>query len=582
MNLIKPIGIIWLFFFTINSLFGAEDTYWLKIYSQENLKEFKISPLQKFSTDPKRDEYLKDLLTDLKSRMYIEASIDSIWTNNIDTLEVLLHIGRSYDIKVELPEVFKKSKRSGSKFFENNFFNTIQSIDQQLVYWQENGYPFAEISWDSLTIDSLQIQMKAKIDKGPLITFDSISNKENGKISESFLKSYLGIKKDMPYQESVLSESDKLLKKLPFVRFVKPSTVSFHSNEATINIYLAQRKVSKFDFLVGLLPNSESTGKILITGEAKLQLQNAFKRGEEIYFEWKRVKANSQQLKLKFNYPYILQSPIGATGTFLLDKRDSTFLDINWTLGVPYRTKANNYIKAYVENAQTIVLNLDTLSIKNRMKLPSIQDVSALLYGFEGYFENLDYLFNPRKGFEAGANVQVGTRKIKPNNTITNLGENYAALYDSIQLKSFQAQFSAHISAYVPFGNRQVAKFGFNGASKLNQKILENELYRIGGANLLRGFNEESIFTQHYAVATVEYRFILDQNSYFYTFFDAAFVAKKFEDKFSKDFPFGFGAGIAFETKAGIFGVNYAVGRQQNNPIDFRTSKIHFGYVNIF
>ncbi len=433
-----------------------------------------------------------------------------------------------------------------------------------------------------LSLDSLQIQMKAKIDKGPLITFDSIINRENGKISESFLKSYLGIKKEMPYRESVLAESDKLLKKLPFVRFVKPSTVNFQSDDATINIYLAQRKVSKFDFLIGLLPNSENTGKFLITGEAKLQLQNAFKRGEEIYFEWKRVKENSQQLKLKFNYPYILQSPIGATGTFLLDKRDSTFLDINWTLGVPFRTKANNYIKAYVENAQTIVLNLDTLNIKRRMKLPSIQDVSALLYGFEGYFENLDYLFNPRSGFEAGANIQVGTRKIKPNNTITNLGENFAALYDSIQLKSFQAQFSARFNAYIPFGNRNVTKFGFKGASKLNQNILENELYRIGGANLLRGFNEESIFTQHYAVATVEYRFILDQNSYFYTFFDAAFVAKKFEDKFSKDFPFGFGAGIAFETKAGIFGVNYAVGRQQNNPIDFRTSKIHFGYVNIF
>lgn len=569
-------------FFSITTLSGAEDAYWLKIGGEENLKEFKIQMIQKFSSEIKREEYLKELLQDLKFKMYIEASIDSAWTNESDTLEVLLHIGKIYEVNVDLPEVFSKSRRTNSKNLDKNLFNTIQSIDQQLIYWQENGYPFAEMSWDSLSMESFQIQMKAKIDKGPLITFDSIVNRENGKVSESFLKSYLGIKKEMPYRESILSESDKLLKKLPFVRFVKPSTVYFQSEDATINVYLAQRKVSKFDFLVGLLPNSESNGKLLITGEAKLQLQNAFKRGEEIYFEWKRVKANSQQLKLKFNYPYILQSPIGATGSFLLDKRDSTFLDINWTLGIPFRTKANNYIKAYVENAQTIVLNLDTLAVKSRMKLPSVQDVSALLYGFEGYFENLDYLFNPRRGFEAGANIQVGTRKIKPNNTITNLGENYAALYDSIQLKSFQAQFSAQFSAYLPLGNRQVAKLGFKGASRLNQRILENELYRIGGTKLLRGFNEESIFTQHYAVATVEYRFVLDQNSYFYTFFDAAFVAKKFEDKFSKDFPFGFGAGIAFETKAGIFGVNYAVGRQQNNPIDFKTSKIHFGYVNIF
>jgi hypothetical protein len=44
----------------------------------------------------------------------------------------------------------------------------------------------------------------------------------------------------------------------------------------------------------------------------------------------------------------------------------------------------------------------------------------------------------------------------------------------------------------------------------------------------------------------------------------------------------GFGAGLTFETKAGIFGLSYAVGKQNSNPLDFRSSKIHFGYVNIF
>jgi len=49
-----------------------------------------------------------------------------------------------------------------------------------------------------------------------------------------------------------------------------------------------------------------------------------------------------------------------------------------------------------------------------------------------------------------------------------------------------------------------------------------------------------------------------------------------------RDQPFGFGAGMTFETRAGIFGISYALGRQLNNPIDFRTGKIHFGYVSLF
>lgn len=583
MTLTKSIYSFWMIFsLGILSVYGAGDGNWLMIQSQDNLKEFRIQPLQEFSSSSKRTEFIQQTIQDLRNRMYIEVSVDSVWGEQTDTLWIQLHIGKQYQMNVSLPEIHEKSRKSTFKTGQPSLSSTILSIDEQLIFWQDNGYPFAEISWDTLSIDSNQLQMNARIEKGPLIIFDSLKNREDGKISESFLKSYLGIKKKMPYRESLLSESDQLLKKLPFVKFVKPTNVNFQGDNATLNVYLAQRKVSKFDFILGLLPNNEATGKMLITGEARLQLQNAFKRGEEIFLEWKRVKANSQQLRLKFNYPYILQSPIGATGTFFLDKRDSTFLDINWTIGVPFRTKANNYIKAYLENSQTIVLYVDTLSVKNRMRLPTIQDVSALLYGFEGYFENLDYLFNPRRGIEASATVQVGTRKIKPNYSITSMGEQYEQLYDSVRLKSLQAQFKAQFQAYIKLSNRQVAKFAFKGASKINQGILENEMYRIGGTNLLRGFDEESIFTQHYAIATAEYRFILDQNSYFYTFFDAGFVAKKLEEKFSKDFPFGFGAGIAFETKAGIFGVSYAVGRQQNNPIEFRSSKLHFGYVNIF
>lgn len=98
MNLLKPISIICLLLISFNTLFGAEDTYWLKIESQENLKEFKIQKIQNFSTASKREDYLNQLLQDLKSKMYIEASLDSVWNSHLDTLEVLLHIGKAYEI----------------------------------------------------------------------------------------------------------------------------------------------------------------------------------------------------------------------------------------------------------------------------------------------------------------------------------------------------------------------------------------------------------------------------------------------------------------------------------------------------
>lgn len=49
-----------------------------------------------------------------------------------------------------------------------------------------------------------------------------------------------------------------------------------------------------------------------------------------------------------------------------------------------------------------------------------------------------------------------------------------------------------------------------------------------------------------------------------------------------QDTPLGFGAGLALDTKAGIFGLSLAYGKQENLPINFGASKLHVGYVSRF
>ncbi|MFZ1751200.1 MAG: hypothetical protein WAU01_13440, partial [Saprospiraceae bacterium] len=115
------------------------------------------------------------------------------------------------------------------------------------------------------------------------------------------------------------------------------------------------------------------------------------------------------------------------------------------------------------------------------------------------------------------------------------------------------------------------------------QTVRTNELMRIGGNKLLRGFNEESIFTDFYSFATVEFRIIFDQNSYLsLPFIDYGMTNVIVDDVFVLDRVFGIGMGLNFGTKAGIFNVSFAAGRNVANPLDFGKMKIHFGYVNLF
>ena len=44
----------------------------------------------------------------------------------------------------------------------------------------------------------------------------------------------------------------------------------------------------------------------------------------------------------------------------------------------------------------------------------------------------------------------------------------------------------------------------------------------------------------------------------------------------------GTGIGMAFETKAGIFNISYAVGKRDDTNLNLRDAKIHLGYVSFF
>ena len=90
------------------------------------------------------------------------------------------------------------------------------------------------------------------------------------------------------------------------------------------------------------------------------------------------------------------------------------------------------------------------------------------------------------------------------------------------------------------------------------------------------------IYANKFFTGKIEYRYILEQNSFLFTFINAAYYTNKSRNIDLHDSPLGFGAGINFETKIGIMSISYALGKQFDNPIYFRNGKIHFGIVNYF
>jgi len=364
------------------------------------------------------------------------------------------------------------------------------------------------------------------------------------------------------------------MKELQFLRVTKPVQVVFYPKFARIIVYADKKKANSFDGVLGVLPNSQTTGKLMLTGEARLKLVNSFGRAELIDMNWRKLEQSSQDLKVNFNYPYIFSSSLGADFRFSLLKQDTTYLNIVRNAGIQYLFTGNNYLKAYILNNTSQLLN--TTGMEYITELPVYADISNTMYGLETKYEKLDYRLNPRKGFTLLINTAAGNKNIKRNSKIN------PAVYDSIVLKSAQYRLSADENIFIPVFSKSTINLGLQSAAIINNSLFENELFRIGGLRTLRGFDEESIYASLYSILTVEYRYLFEQNSYINLFFNSAYYEKETIHEKIIDRPFGFGAGITFETRAGIFSINYALGKQFDNPIYFKQAKIHFGIVSYF
>jgi outer membrane protein assembly factor BamA len=558
----------------------AQKNYSLEIKSVDSPDVLKKIPYKKqFISKASRDKELQNVLFTCYDNAFLTASFDSLITDSL-SLRAYLNVGTQYKWaylkKGNVDEGVLSEIGFREKLYSNKpvSFKNVKRVQEKLItYYENNGYPFASVKLDSIVITKGIIAAQLKLTKNAEIIIDSIVIKGNAKIIPVYIYNYLGIKPGSLYNEAQLKKVNTRIAELPFIRSTKPASVTFSDKFNKLILSLEKKRASQFDGIVGILPDNV-TGKILFTGDVRLKLQNGLGRGELIDLNWRKLQSLTQDLKVRLVYPFILRTPFGLDYNFKLYKKDTTFLDVNQNIGVQYLLIGGNYVKVFYNNKTSTLLS--TKGLEYLTTLPANADVSTNMYGLGLKYEKLDYRLNPRKGFTVLMNASAGTKKIRKNSKLNPI------VYEKLRLSSALYNGDFEGAVFLPIANRSALKIGAQAAFIYGETTFQNELSRIGGLKTLRGFDEESIYASSFSILTLEYRFILEQNSYLYVFGDGAWYENNEVSRYVQDTPFGFGAGISFETKAGIFSINYALGKQFSNPIELRSGKIHFGIVNYF
>ncbi|MGC4035730.1 MAG: BamA/TamA family outer membrane protein [Chitinophagaceae bacterium] len=597
-RLALQISVLLLVLLTANHA-SSQHTYGLKMRAADRDSAFLTEVLgvpTEFSNRYNCSDYINKLPIDLRAKGYVNASLDSVRYDSTYATAVI-YVGDVYKWAQIRTKGTDPELLNSIGWREDAFVNKTMDFEQlknwqekMLVYLENNGYPFAKVYLDSVQIEDEKISALLKVEKGHQYHIDSIRVHGEVKISNIFLQKYLDMPDGSVYDREKLKKISKKLLDLPYVQEEKPSDISLLSMGSILNLYLKPKRSSQVNVLLGFLPNSDQSAKkkLLVTGEANINLHNALAMGETIGLNWQQLQANSPRLNVLYQHPYLFNSPIGLDFTFDMYRKDSAYLNINLQLGAQYMLSTTQSGKIFLQKFQTILNVVNTAQILQNHQLPQDADVNSVNVGIDYQYNNTDYRLNPKKGTDFRIIGSVGTKKIKENNQILALKDDndpsfdFASLYDTVKLKSYQFKVVVSAAKYFPLGRQSTFKAAFNGGAFQSANIFRNELFQIGGYKILRGFDEESQYLSRYAIGTAEYHYLVGMNSYFYTLFDGGWGQNTSLGGNISYTYFGLGLGLAFETKVGIFNLAWAVGKRDDTQLNLRQSKIHFGFANYF
>ncbi|NOU61201.1 BamA/TamA family outer membrane protein [Marinifilum caeruleilacunae] len=513
----------------------------------------------------------------LRKSGYLEANVDSLIMQN-DSLIAFVHLGEKYGFKkvshqgINQNDSVSFSLSAGNS--KNLDFDAILDFQKSAIRkYNDEGFPFAQIISDSIQIEKSGISGNWKVAKGQFIEWDSVKMKGNLKVNKRFLMKYLSIKANSPYQESKFRKVSEKVNALLFCNERKPAEIEFVKNKAVLYTYLDKESANRFDGILGVQSDQDDDGKVSLTGEINLQLLNSFRFGEEISLKWKKFDSESQDLSIGFMHPYLL----GNTGfdfNFQLFKQDTTYLTTNLQLGLRILQKGSRHVKLYYKYQSSSLIS--TSHLAGISVLPNYADVKTNIAGIGFNYSTLDYPFNPKRGWALYCSVGAGSHKVKKNSKIPE------SLYEGLDLNGSLFSFESNAQFNLPISNKISYRIK-NAIGILNSpNLFENDLFKLGGLKSLRGFDEDSFRVSKYGVLTNELRFIPERNTSFYLFTDIGYYESEILEESTSDYPLGLGFGLSFATKAGIFSLNYALGKQENQSFNLRSAKIHFGFISRF
>jgi hypothetical protein len=539
-------------------MFAQEQSVFLQIKRVDSLKQENVGQLKstkEFQNTKEIDEYVQKIIENYRLEGYLFCKIVSINKTKPNQFVYYLDFGDYYKGIIlsnihknefnEINTLNLKTKNEGELVFSFQEFRRF--TQETLKELNKQGKPFDTFQLINIE-ESQQGYLKAELKfySNRKRKVDDIVIKGYTEFPKPFLKHKLNIRKGRILNLNEISNQTENFENIAFASSIKEPEIQFTQDSTKVYLYIEKNNANTFDGFIGF--NSTEETSLELNGYLNLVLINNLNLGESLSINYKNDGREQQQFNANLQLPYLFKTPLSLSAGLRIFRKDSTFSNSVQNIGLDYQVFPLFNVGVISEFTQS------NISLNEVTNANVGEDFQSNFYGIKANYSKSKKItgdFYSTRSFTL--NTSMGNRKTSSSTNQLKIELN--TIYD-LKLKQ-----NLYLNSSI------------TGAWLDSENYLDNELYRFGGLNSIRGFQENSIVASTFASINTEARYFLSSNLYVNSVLDFGY----FENEITRigENLYGFGFGLGLETQAGILRLIFANGTSNSQNFTFENTQVH-------
>lgn len=444
-------------------------------------------------------------------------------------------------------------------------------LEAIVARYETAGYPLAQVQVVQTTLmpgASPTLKLVLRVNEGAPLELERITVPDGVRASPRFLAHVAELEMGQPMTTYDLEAIQRRMEATGLFRKVgSPEVRVTNDGGAVLHVPLTEKPPGTFDLALGYLPAQGREGSGQVVGNGQLSLRNLFGGGRTMSLKLDRRPEQVSTVDVRAADPYLFGWPLRLKLRFAGEQRDSTYGKQAYHVAAGYRLPGELELAGTLTREVTRPGQAGTRLQGSTQRIPR---ATAWFAGLSVHYQRLDHSTNPRRGLVLETRLEQG-RKRKVGRQVTTDADTVLAR-ETIR----QERLRLMSRVFAPTLDRQVLAMGLDASLLRSSTYDRSDLFRLGGTNTLRGYDEDRFLGRVVGRVFAEYRYQVDRASYVYAFSDLGFVETPDLDDLdgNRTWHPGYGIGAQMDTRIGLVNASYALSPEDASPAEGR---VHLG-----